>query len=273
MAFLSEERMAEIRDQKSAHAKLKALEGSAKGETCYILASGPSLKEYSPGQLEEMLDGKLVMALKQAFEYAPTVVDFLILNSWNFQKYEYSRRHPLVVREEGPSDPPVFGGEDVKLNVVSVDDISTQLARKKNFDDYLFSKQIERPWGPGVLYEVGFYLAVHLGASRIVTLGWDVGVKSSPVMPHFYETADPTRTRLLAKSKAISDIRERNRFLHDNGILYNKPRIIPEEVDICAGVSGDWYRWLEGLGIPLQVVSTQSMVAPEIPRVRLEDTL
>jgi hypothetical protein len=265
--------MAELRDLKSVPAKLKALEGAAQGETCYILASGPSLKEYTAAQLETMLAGKLVMALKQSFEYVPTVVDFLVLNSWNFQKYDYAKRHPLVIREEGPNDPPVFGGEDVKLKVVSVDDISTQLARKKNFDDFLFSKQLERPWGPGVLYEIGFYLAVHLGVSRIVTLGWDVGVKASPVMPHFYETTDPTRTRLLAKAKSIADIRERNKFLHDNGILYNKPRIIPEEVDICAGVSGDWYRWLAGLGIPLEVVSTQSMVAPEIPRVRLEDVI
>lgn len=273
MAFFSDAKMSEIRGLKNTSAKIKALAGLGAGQTCYILASGPSLKEYEPERLNELLDGKLVFALKQSFEYVPKIIDFLIINSWNFQKYDYSQRHPLVVREEGPNDPPVYGGEDIKLDVVAADDISTQLARKKNFDDFLFSRQLDRPWGPGVLYEIGFYLAVHLGVSRIVTLGWDVGVKSSPVMPHFYEAASPERTRLLARAKTIADVRERNLFLHENGILYNKPRIIPEEVDICAGVSGDWYRWLEGRGIPLRVVSTQSMVAPEIPRVRLEDTL
>lgn len=231
------------------------------------------MKEYSSDRLSELLSGKLVLSLKQAFQYAPSITDFLILNSWNFQRYDYTSRHPLVVREEGPNDPPVFGEDDIRLNLSVVDDLTLQLARRKNFDDYLFSKTLDRPWGPGVLYEIGFYLAVHMGVKEIVTLGWDVGVKSSPVMPHFYESNDPARTRLLTKAQSISDIRMRNQFLHDNGILYNKPRIIPEEVDICAAVSGDWYRWLQKREIALRVVSTQSMVAPEIPRTRLEDTI
>nr|WP_321454986.1 hypothetical protein [uncultured Cohaesibacter sp.] len=273
MSFFSDEKLNKIRNLADQEAKINALSGLGKNETCYILASGPSLKEYTPDELQKLLKGKLVIVLKQAFQYVPSVCDFLILNSWNFQRYDYSERYPLVVREEGPNDPPVFGGEDVLLKLANVNDITEQLARKKNFDDYVFSKQLERPWGPGVLYEIGFYLAVHLGVKKIVTLGWDVGVKSSPVMPHFYETRDSKRTRLLAKAKTIVDLKERNLFLHENDILYNKPRIIPEEVDVCAAVSGDWYHWLTKLGIALEVVSTQSMVSEEIPRTRLEDTI
>ena len=42
----------------------------------------------------------------------------------------------------------------------------------KNFEAYSEGKII---WGPGIMYESGFGLAVHLGAKEIVTIGWDIG--------------------------------------------------------------------------------------------------
>lgn len=273
MAFFSDKDLSEIRALANVQEKIEYLKDAAKGQTCYILACGPSIKEYSPETLARLLDGKLVLSLKQAFYYAPSVTDILILNSWNFQKYDFEAHAPLVVREEGPNDPPVFHEGDIELQISNPGDMSQQLAQTNDFEPHTFDKTLVRPWGPGVLYEVGFYLAEYLGVNEIVTLGWDVGAKDSSVMPHFYETSDPSRTRLLAQARKIRDIGEQNKFLHDHGILYNKPRIIPNEVDACAQVSGPWRDWLNTKGIALKVVSNQSLAEPTIERVRLEDVV
>ncbi|WP_412074399.1 hypothetical protein [Tritonibacter mobilis] len=251
-------------------AKTQVLKNSAKGETCVILACGPSLREYESDRLAELCKDTVVFAVKQAFAYVPEVCDFLLLNTWNYQKYDFSIRRPVVLYERAPKDPPVFGEHDIIFDLPQPTDLSQQLARSKRYDDYTFETSAARPWGPGVLYEIGFYLAHFMGFKSIVTLGWDVGAKNTSVMPHFYDRPSPQRTRTLAQSRRIRTFPARNQFLHDGGVLYNKPRIIPEEVDICAAASGDWFDWLTAQGIDLKIVSQGAMVDERIPRTRLE---
>lgn len=250
--------------------KFELLHRAYEGETAFILACGPSLSEYKPEELTRLLKGKLVFCIKQAFDFVETEADFLLLNSWNFRSYDFARGRPIVMRESGANDPPVFLKGDIELAIPKPSSRDDQLALSKKFDDYVFSKQLERPWGPGVLYELGFYLAEHLGVKNVVTLGWDVGVKNSPQMPHFYDTNSPEVVRLVRKARDIENVAERNQFLHDNGVVYNRPRIIPEEVDDCAAVSGDWAAWLASRGINLKLVSKDSLAADTIPRTRIE---
>ena len=254
--------------------KTNALSGTAKTDTCVILSCGPGLSSYDADKLTELCSDVTVMAIKQAYEYVPTVVDFLLLNTWNYQKYDFTgRRRPIVVYEKGPFDPPVFGEHDLVYDLPTPSDLSQQLARSGEFDSFTFDQSLDRPWGPGVIYELGFYLAHHMGFKRIVTLGWDVGVKSLSVMPHFYDRPSAKRTRTLAKSRWIRSRPERNKFLHDAGVLYNKPRIIPEEVDMCAAASGSWYDWLSSKGVNLEIVTQSDMLADRIPRTTLEQAL
>lgn len=254
-----------------AEEKIAQIRDCAAGRRCVILACGPSLTEYDPARLTSLLEGEVVIAIKQAYEYVPSVIDFLVLNSYNYQKYDFSNYRPLVVSEVGPGDPPVYGPSDILLPIAQHTDPNAQLSRRCNFSDFTFDKTLVRPWGPGALYEIGFYLALHIGVKEIVTLGWDIGVQNSPVMPHFYEKNDPNKTRILARAKTMQDITVRNRFLHDNGQIYNKPRIIPEEVDACRDVSGKWAEWMKSLGVDLKIVSRKSIAAANIERVRLED--
>ncbi|MFS2319214.1 hypothetical protein RMQ97_14855 [Maricaulis sp. D1M11] len=249
--------------------KVDAMKDTAKGQHCLVLACGPSLTTVEKEKLRKFAQDKIVISVKQAYEYLPEYTDFLILNTWNYQKYDFSLGRPVVIYEHGPSDPPVYGEHDLEFQVPVVSDPSEQLARSLDFDRYLFEKQIERPWGPGVLYEVGFYLAVHLGVSQITTIGWDVGAKSSSVMPHFYDVPSAHRTRSLAKARHIPDKRSRNSFLHSAGVLYNKPRIIPEEVEVCAGASGPFFDWFQGKGIGLEAVTNSELISDRIPRVTL----
>lgn len=250
--------------------KFAMMRGAYAGETCFILACGPSLAEYKPEQLSALLKDKLILCIKQSFDFVETACDYLLLNSWNFRNYDFSKGRPVVIRESGASDPPVFLAGDIELTIPKPSSRDEQLALSKRFDEHCFSRKIERPWGPGVLYELGFYLAEHLGCTKIVTLGWDVGVKNSPQMPHFYDTTSPEIVRLIRQSREIEDVGDRNRFLHEKGVVYNRPRIIPEEVEDCAAVSGDWANWLAGKGIELRVVSAESLAASFIPRTRIE---
>jgi hypothetical protein len=251
--------------------KLALLKDAYKGETAYVLACGPSLSEYPSAELEKLLKDKLVLCIKQALDVVPTQGDYLLLNSWNFRNYDFGKGRPVVIRESGAADPPVFLKGDIELSIPKPSHRDEQLAISHAFDEYVFSKRIERPWGPGVLYELGFYLVEHFGCSKAVTLGWDVGVKNSPQMPHFYDTTSAQTVGLIRKARDIEDITEKNKFLHDNFVTYNRPKIIPEEVDDCAAVSGAWATWLNGRNIDLRVVSKNSLAADTIPRTRLEN--
>ena len=110
-----------------------------------------------------------------------------------------------------------------------------------------------------------------MGARRIVTLGWDFGVKNSAVMPHFYDRPDAARTKVLAEAARMRSTAERNRYLHDQGVLYNKPRIVPDEVDGYISASEGWQVWLESRGTEIVVVSQNSLVSKRIRRDRLEN--
>lgn len=273
MACLEQHEIQSLVALSNPYQQLDRLAGRLKGGDVVILACGPSLSDYAPDELERLLAGRCVMAVKQAFDVVPELVDFQILNTWNSQRYDYSRRRPFIIRETAIGDPPVFGEADLELTVARPSALSEQLAIRQNFADYTFDRQIDRPWGPGVLYEIGFYLALHLGAGRIITLGWDVGVRASSIMPHFYDRPNPRKTALLHRSMAIRSLHERNRFRHDAGVLYNKPRIIADEVDACIAASEGWHRYLQEQGIELIVVSSGSLVSPSIRRARLEDLI
>ena len=45
-------------------------------------------------------------------------------------------------------------------------------------------------WGPGIMYESGFPLAMHLGAKEIITIGWDIGDISKFEKKHGYKLGD-----------------------------------------------------------------------------------
>jgi len=48
-------------------------------------------------------------------------------------------------------------------------------AYTREFNNWLAYSEGKAIWGPGIMYETGFPLALHLGAKEIVTIGWDIG--------------------------------------------------------------------------------------------------
>ncbi len=273
--------------------RLALLENAYRGETCYLVSCGPSLNEYDHDALREYLAGELVIAVKQAYDILPGVVDFHLLNSFNMKRYRYTAPEPIILLERGPRDPVVWQRKcDLRFTVPDGGREDRLLAHLRNFDDHLFTKRLERPWGPGIVYELGFYLAVHLGVARIRTIGWDLGKRNSEVMPHFFaeeEGEQYTISRHQARIASPGLLRRLYRRLplpgkerirnaifglgtlwpHLRGRIYNRPLLVPEEVDWIADSTKDAYLWLQKKGIALEVISQVSLVDPIVPRVRL----
>lgn len=236
------------------------------GEECVILTCGPSLGDVSPDELKRYLDGKFVISVKQAYDYVPEA-HIHILNTWNAKRYDYPEDRPLVLYEKAAYDPPVYFSYDHAFVIESASDISRQLALTHDFDAYAFDKQLLRPWGPGILYELGFFLAAHMKPAKITMFGWDIGAKLSPTMPHFYDpTADQLTPELVAALR-IRNIAERSKRLHDLGVTYNRPRIVPEEVADCADVTKAWFDWFKSNGSEMQIYSAYSLAHDAIPRM------
>lgn len=241
-----------IRDLDSIRGKLAFLENAYLDEPCYMLATGPSLGAIWNDDLKDFLSDKLVIAVKQAYDLAPEIMDFHLLNPWNYQPYDYKGQEPIILASKGDKDPETPGMEpDLLFHVPEPSNWEKRLATTFHFDKYLFSKTLNRPWGPGIVYELGFYLMIHLGVKEIITLGWDLGDVNSPTMEHFFHEESATSK----KSDGVA----------------NKPRIRGFEVADIANSTPAAYYWLRSKGINLYVASDRSMVDPVVPRISIFD--
>ena len=247
-----------VKKSSSLEEQMSILENSYEGETCYILNCGPSLKEYTPEYLEKTLKDKLVFSVKQAKDYVPGLSDFHFFNCANLpapdnpfipEHYKYSENEPIIV---GSSNYPLhtrwhkFQKHDVFFKIPIRTEINNEfLCLTKEFDKYMISNSIERPCGPGIMYETVVYMAAHLGVKKIVALGWDlssIDPNSDKQYEHFY---DP------------------------NQKFSSKGDILPWEVSITCKASEDLYNWLKSKDIELEISSKQSSLYKEIPRVRI----
>ena len=68
-----------IQSLESIPERIETLKDSYKGETCYIVSAGPSLKEYDPEFLKSRLKNSLVFTIKQSYLLLKEVCDFHIL--------------------------------------------------------------------------------------------------------------------------------------------------------------------------------------------------
>ena len=164
-------------------------------------------------------------------------------------------------------------------------DLTNSLAYRRDFEDHLLESDPTRPFGPGIMYELVFFLAVHLGVSEIVTIGWDIanpGGKNT----HFYdqpedapffeqgrtgkEQATSIRTRLPGPVK--DRIRSlRSRLAHERGQLYNRNQSLIGETELVAESTAALQAWLGSHGIPLAVTTDSTFLSTDIERLSVDD--
>ena len=79
----------EVRNIEDTYERINFLKDKFKGQTAYLITCGPSLTKLDHGTLNKKLKGKLVIALKQAYNYVKDVATFHGMSCYGYQPYEY----------------------------------------------------------------------------------------------------------------------------------------------------------------------------------------
>ena len=175
-----------INKTEDSYDRIKLLKDVCKGETVYIVTPGPSLTTHNREKLIEKLKGKVVLACKQSYNYVKEVATFHLMSAYGYQPYTYHSDDTIVHWQLTAMN---IEGEinrirnewnhkaDILIPCYStpwVDMYNTTAFSRRfsQFETYSTGKII---WGPGIMYESGIPLAMHLGAKKIVTIGWDIG--------------------------------------------------------------------------------------------------
>ena len=165
--------------------RINALKDICKDGRVFIVAPGPSLLTHSRDKILSRLENETVITLKQAYDYVKEVTDIHCMSVYNYQDYEYVNddtiRHWQLTAVNIPGELQrinQWGHRiDVMMPVFSTPWIqkhqSTSYTRE--FTNWELYGQGKAVWGPGIIYESGFPLALHMGAKEIVTIGWDIG--------------------------------------------------------------------------------------------------
>lgn len=260
--------------------KLSILRDAYAGETAYLAVCGPSLTSYDPARLRSFLADRLVLSVKQAFNVLSSESDFHLLVPANAQRYRYGELRPIVVDEHSPSDPPCFSQPDIlfpKEPYTLFDAISVT----KRHDDYVMAENPARPCGPGTLYELGFYLALHLGVRRIVVIGWDMHSDPEQLSQlatggvgctHFYEPDQTAYRRIDEASNPAQGFHRLFERYRDGFLINTAPFTPADDVLMTAIGSAYFFEWLRGRDVDLFVCCDSPNVSRCIPRVDLFET-
>ncbi|MCJ8294576.1 MAG: hypothetical protein HRU06_12870 [Oceanospirillaceae bacterium] len=269
---------------KSHQEKIEILRNSYKGEVCYILTAGPSINDYSANYLQEKLKDELVIAVKQTYDLLPGLVDFHLLNQFNYQKTEYAVSKPIIMK---------VGLDGAKLKTPGllpdleflIDMTKTSredsLSGSMDFSNWLLDRGDNyRPFGPGIMHEIGLFLPVLLGAKKIIVIGWDLGSAKTNGISRYYEKdgiGKSIQQVVMDHSPALYNkvlvrflnIYRQIMFRFDDSIILNNPGITVNEAGFISKSTGPLYDWLKFRGIEFEIVSNNSMIDKSVPRVSL----
>ena len=237
--------------------KIEYLKDSFKGKTCFVLATGPSLLEYDHKYLKNILKDNLVFSIKGAYELFPEETDFHFFNAANLpmpkgtfiqEHFQYKDKEPIVIASDNyplHSRWSKFQKHDLFFQVPIRTQIDDQfLVKTLEFEAHTLDKTVERPCGPGIMYETVMYMAEHLGVSKIVTLGWDLNNDASE-----------------KESDHVHYYKEDEFFI--------KGDVLPWEIKATREATSQLVDWLKTKNITLQTASKNSRINDKIERIIL----
>ena len=245
-----------------SYSRVKHLKDSSKGKTAYVLASGPSFGFYSKKFLNEFLKDKLVISIKQTYNTVPDHVDFHLLNFCNLNSYNYSNPSTITgwtVWDNMQPHQIIQSGArcDYILDTYKLGDgtanLDNSIAIQREFDRLSLDTSFSRPWGPGMMYELAIPLAMFLGCSKVVTIGWDLF------------------------GSAIEKYKEENKGMEQDhffkGLSYEKTRtrVTKREIVSVIESTGQFYSLMKSKDVELNIVDPYSNnpASNLIPRVDL----
>jgi hypothetical protein len=251
MKELTKQLKQDIQSFETIEERLQHLKDKYKGETAYILTCGPSLSTHDEQMLNSKLKNKLVFGIKQAYNIVNDIADFHLLNTYNLSPYSWNDNSIVywslsksyadnqlqkIVNLKAPIDLyiPV-------INPPYIDRSQTTQATE-NFDDfYMMEHQTEVMWGCGMMYEIGIPLALLLGCTKIVAIGWDLG--------------DPNKN-----------------YVHFDDDKVRRD-CFPQEGELAETLKSTiaLKKWFDDKNINFKILSDQSFINPEFERITLEE--
>lgn len=176
-------------------------------ENCLILGCGPSLKALTGDALKEYKKTHTIFAIKQAYNLAPSLIDYHFLNDNNYIKYDYTFSKAKVIVELPQNH---FVSEIAQtadeLYFVNNTSFENSLSYTHDFDRWTIKNSLLRPWGPGIMYELVLYYAFNMGFRNIHTVGWDLGPPGSKTRDHFYSHSVQNPASPLGDEEANREI-------------------------------------------------------------------
>ena len=256
--------------------RVEALEGSCEGRTGLVLTCGPSLGRYTAEDLSSLCSGKVVIAVKQAIDLVGSQADFSCFNAYNARKYSTPKGVCRIYVEPRSRYVYQFNRADLRFpSERSGQSTSAAVIVSRDYDRYLLSRQVSRPFGPGIMHEVVLHLALHLGLSRLEVVGWDLSF-GYPFSDHFddrgtdldfyrqsREAAFPTTTaarhgRLRAATRLVTGL-----INHPLGRTYNRNLMITGEHDALVDAMPSTAAWMNSHGCELIVHDPEKPVSAE----------
>ena len=277
---------AEVRANRSLAEQVELLQGRYADAPCVVVTCGPSLSTIPAEALASGLDGVLTLSVKQAVDVVGQASDFHCFNSYNVRRWA-----PVVAEtircfvREPTGRVPQLNPWDLRFDMVEGNgDLGRSMAATCEFERHCLDRTLVRPFGPGIMYELVFYLAAHLGVSEIVTVGWDISDPSGQ-NTHYYDSAaerehfgrgresEPARASRLPEF-----VRARRRWMlarvaHQRGELYSKTRALPGEAEVVSSSTGPLAAWLRSRGIGLSVVSDSPHFTSDVARITSDELL
>ncbi len=228
--------------------QMEILKDSFKGEDCYILTCGPSIKEYDFDYLREKLSDKLVFTVKQTFDDFGDISNFHFFNSNNFTHFKNTKCISVASSAEFRPimDNTIWSSQeyDIFLKILEDRDYNNTIARSENFEQWTLDKTTKRPWGPGIMYETVLHFAYHLGVVNIYTLGWDFEEPGTLKSNHYYDKINKKITRPADSMK-------------------------PQEIADNILASQKFSNWLNSKKVNLFVATEKSFVHEKVERKKI----
>ena len=182
-------RIAQLKQEiRQGNDPINVLENAFAGCHSLVISCGSSMKYWKKIYEREKANNPVVVCIKQSFLEVGNLCDFHFVNHANIMRYKYKNDSSFIVNTR-IRDVPVFGQVDLIFNNLTVHDptYASSLAAIRNFDAYTLRKTgLERPCGPGIMYEAVFHTLHHLGIKKIVTVGWDIADSKGQNI-HFYD--------------------------------------------------------------------------------------
>ena len=208
-------------------------------KTAVIVAPGPSLKNYDKDKLKETLgrDDIVVFSIKQAYWWSEEHTDYHIMNPWNFDKhkgYDYVDEDTIVfyglaksyIREHMEKiecKPSVCDFWIPITNPPFVNETQT-IQATRNYDAFWeLGTDLSMLWGKSIIYEQAIPLALHLGCTEFVTIGWDIGnpkLGTNQGHAYSYDVMKPIPSDTADIQEAIDSTKELYDWFINNNINF-----------------------------------------------------